>query len=53
MSKSILLSPKHGVNPSVGICAFCGHDKEVLLMGKLKNDAEAPSSVISDYQPCD
>lgn len=54
MSKSIALSPKHGLNPTIPICFFCGCEKnEVALLGKLKGDAEAPKNVILDYEPCE
>ena len=42
---SILLSPKHGVNPSVTRCICCGKDYGVALLGKLKNDEEAPREI--------
>ena len=36
MSKSIRLSPAHGVNPTIPICFWCGNEKnEIALMGKL------------------
>ena len=51
---SIRLSKKHGVNPTIPICFFCKeHKNEIVLMGKLKNDAEAPKNIIVDYEPCD
>lgn len=54
MSDSIRISPKHGVNPCIPICAFCGQEKnEIVFMGKLKDDAEAPMHAVLDYQPCD
>ena len=53
MSNSIKISPKHGVNPSLINCFFCGESKGIALMGKLKNDAEAPKTCIVDYEPCD
>lgn len=54
MAKSIPLSPKHGVNPCIPICFFCGKEKnEIALLGKLKNDAEASRSALFDYEPCD
>lgn len=43
--KSITLSPKHGVNPSVLHCVCCGKDYGVALLGKLKGDKEAPRDV--------
>ena len=45
MSGSILLSPKHGVNPSVLHCVCCGKDYGVALLGKLKGDKEAPRDI--------
>ena len=42
---SILLSPKHGVNPSVTHCECCGKTIGVALLGKLKGDAEAPKDI--------
>ncbi len=54
MSKSLPLSPKHGLNPSIGICAWCGKPtNEILLLGKLPKDAEAPMYAVADYEPCD
>lgn len=54
MSKSIPLSPTHGVNPTIPTCFWCGKEKnEIALMGKLPDDAEAPHNVILDYEPCD
>ena len=54
MCKSIKLSKKHGVNPTIPICFWCGKEKnEVALLGELKGDAEAPKHVIVDYEPCD
>ena len=42
---SIILSPKHGVNPSVLHCICCGKDYGVALLGKLKGDEEAPKDI--------
>ena len=42
---SILLSPKHGVNPSITHCEICGKEIGIALLGKLKYDAEAPKDV--------
>ena len=41
----VILSPKHGVNPSVARCVCCGKDYGVALLGKLKDDAEAPREI--------
>lgn len=48
----IRLSKKHGVNPSVTVCAVCGKDLGVALFGRLKGDVEAPRKVF-DAEPCD
>ena len=52
MGKVINFSDKHGVNPSMSICIFCGEPKGVALLGKLKGDVEAPREIITDYEPC-
>ena len=53
MSK-ISLSKNHGVNPAVPKCFFCGNDKnELVLAGRMKDDAEAPKGAIWDMRPCD
>lgn len=41
----ILLSPKYGVNPSVVHCMCCSKAYGVAMLGKLKNDAEAPKDI--------
>lgn len=54
MNDSIKLSKKHGVNPTIPICFFCGNEKnEIALLGELPNDAEAPKHTIINYEPCD
>jgi len=51
---SLRISKKHGLNPVIPKCFFCGEDKkEVLLLGHLKNDEEAPRKCVFDYEPCD
>lgn len=43
MSKGIRLSEKHGVNPMLVVCELCGGDTgEIALLGRLRDDAEAP-----------
>ena len=56
MAKSIRISEKHGVNPTIPLCFWCGKEKnEVVLLGKLPGDAEAPMKtwLNGDYEPCD
>ena len=45
MSKSITLSHKHGVNPSVTHCECCGKEIGLALVGRLKGDEKAPLKV--------
>ena len=47
------LSRKHGVNPSLEKCWFCGKDKGVVLFGALRGDAETPRSCYLNQEPCD
>ena len=49
----IKLSEKHGVNPTIVKCFFCGADKGVAMLGKLPGDAAAPKEAILDYEPCE
>ena len=59
MANSIPLSPKHGLNPTIPVCAWCGNPKnEIALMGRIKTDIrgedpEAPRHTVLDYVPCD
>lgn len=57
MSNSSKISPKHGVNPTIPICFFCGEEKqEIALLGKIggkSEDLEAPRHMVLDYEPCD
>jgi len=53
MSKGIKISEKHGVNPSLEQCFFCGEPKGIILFGRLKEDAEAPREVCLNHEPCD
>lgn len=55
---SIKLSKKHGVNPTVCKCFFCGEDKAIALLGHIGDyrkgeDIEAPRECVMDYEPCD
>lgn len=55
MPKSIKISPRHGLNPSISVCFFCGEDKsEIVLAGKVdRADTAMPMRMIFDYEPCD
>lgn len=45
----ILLSPKHGINPSICHCIACGKEYGLALLGKLKNDGEAPKDIYNGF----
>jgi hypothetical protein len=50
----VILSEKHGVNPTIPICFWCGKSKnEIALLGKMKGDVEAPRNMVLNYEPCD
>jgi hypothetical protein len=49
----ITLSEKHGVNPSLDTCVWCGEPKGLILFGRLPKDKEAPKQVATDWEPCD
>ncbi|MCX8074162.1 MAG: hypothetical protein N2749_01060 [Clostridia bacterium] len=49
----IKLSKKHGFNPSIPVCFWCGKEKnEIALFGELPKDKEAPMKAVYDYTPC-
>ena len=49
---SIRLHPKLGVNPSLGVCFYCGkEDGTLVLLGSNKGQ-EAPMRAVYDSQPC-
>ena len=53
MRKGIRFSQKHGLNPSLDICFWCGEVKGLALCGKLKGDVEAPKQMVTSLEPCD
>lgn len=69
MSKGIEISPKHGLNPTIPICFWCGKEKnEIALLGRIRektkdcyganvtkrdSDIEAPPCMVIDYEPCE
>lgn len=54
MSKGIKISPKHGLNPTIPVCFWCGKQKnEIALMGHMTDDIEAPKNMVLDYVPCE
>ena len=60
MSKGIEISPKHGLNPTIPVCFWCGKEKnEIALLGRIRektkrgSDIKAPRRMVIDYEPCD
>lgn len=58
MGGSIRLHPKHGVNPTIPVCFWCGKQKnEIVLLGasskRLTGHDKAPMSIVLDYEPRD
>lgn len=55
--KGIVLSQKHGLNPTMPVCFWCGEETgEIALMGKLGNgskDVAAPKHMVLSYEPCE
>ncbi len=52
----IRISAKHGVNPAIPVCFFCGKDKnEIVLPGRIggHQDLEAPKHAVWNKEPCD
>jgi len=51
---SILVSPKHGLNPSLETCFICGEDKGTLILfGRIQGDEEAPRRTCVNREPCE
>lgn len=44
-NEGIILSEKHGLNPSLEVCLACRKDIGIVMFGKLKDDIEAPKKV--------
>jgi len=50
---SIRLHPKYGVNPSVGLCFWCGKDNGCIYLLGANRGEEAPHAAVCSYEPCD
>jgi hypothetical protein len=49
----VRLSKKHGLNPSIKQCYFCGEGDEIILFGSAFPGGEAaPHQAVYDKQPC-
>lgn len=57
-SKDIKLSRKHGLNPTIPVCFWCGNEKnEIALMGEVFDsngqEIEMPTYACINYEPCE
>lgn len=57
MTDKLILSKKHGVNPTISICFWCKEPEGIALLGNnYKGEdgksAEAPRHMILSYNPC-
>lgn len=52
MSGSIRLHRQHGVNPTVGVCLFCGKDDGTVALLGASYRGQAPSRMIVSPEPC-
>jgi hypothetical protein len=48
----IPISKKHGLNPSISLCFWCGEECGIALLGRLPDDIKAPKHCLLDYTPC-
>lgn len=49
---SLKISKKHGLNPALEVCFWCGKERGIALCGHLKGDAEAPRRIVCSLEPC-
>lgn len=58
MSTGLKLSPKHGLNPTIPVCFWCGKERgDIALLGRIGDigkgeDIEAEKHTVIDYEPC-
>lgn len=43
----MIISKKHGLNPSIVKCVVCNKDYSIALCGRIKGDAKAPREIIN------
>jgi hypothetical protein len=48
----ITLHPEHGVNPTLGICFWCGGEDGTIAMLGLNKGKKAPHKAIVSLEPC-
>ena len=53
MSKGIRIHPEHGLNPTMGVCFWCGQTDGTIAMLGASYQGEAPHKMVLDYEPCD
>lgn len=47
------LDPKHGVNPAIPRCFYCGDAKNELILAGFRGGSAAPQNAVWDKTPCD
>jgi len=53
MARSIKLHPRHGLNPTINQCFWCGKDQGgISLLGNAYK-GKAPMHMVTNYDPCD
>lgn len=53
MQNSIRLHPKHGLNPCLDLCFWCGEAKGLRLLGNSYKEMAPHDGLVFDYQPCE
>lgn len=52
MSRNLTLHPKHGLNPTMSLCFWCGNETgEIVMLGNAFK-GEAPRTMVLGYNPC-
>ena len=52
MDPFIRLHPEHGINPTIGVCFWCGKDDGTIALLGASCEGEAPMRSILSYEPC-
>jgi hypothetical protein len=51
--RTIRIHPEHGLNPTMGVCFWCGQTDGTIAMLGAAYKGEAPRTMVLDYEPCD
>lgn len=52
---AVRISPKHGANPTIPVCLYCGKEKdEIVICGRInRKDDQMPLNSVIDAIPCE